>query len=793
MEERKWARFLPWIILLLALLIRLWGLNFSLPLIYHVDEERFCQIALNYLRGDLNPHFFHVPSLYTYSVAGLWKIFYLVGHGLGLDGKFASPEAFLAGFGRNPTIYVLLGRLLTLILSVATILGLYFLGKRYGNAWVGTLAAIALTFSPEHNKISHYLAPDGPMLLFLVLSSIEIVKIFETGKLKHYFLSGLFAGLAFTTKYGGHFLVLPLLLAHFFRGQGTKGNWRKSFFHPGIPIWGVTFLIIFFLGTPYALLDFPTFWRDFRWQSSHLFSLGHFGSSTAQPAWLFYLQYGFAENTGLLFQFLVYAGLIIMLLGRRKKDLILLSFPLLLFLLMGTWKTRATRYLLPLTPFFILIGAIGLGRLTDFWRKLLETFKPLSRISPQKAATALFIILIFPSALKVLRFNYSLTQEDTRTTAKHWIEANIPPGTRLALESYCPQVSRKRYRVTYRHALYQADLEWLARRRIDYLIVSDIMSARFTRYPEEFPAEARFYQSLEEKAILVKVFAPRWDEYLLDLHNPTLKIYRLSRLPDPSFPGNFASLSQRIRLSRKDKTQWEIATSLVAVSRKQEEQLVRNLYLRGEDKDGKEVFVFYFHPQDVKPEEVIRSAAKQRVGLLRPGTKLYLGYEVRFLRQPLRTAPEAFYRQEINLVTLISEKLECPVLDFLFYYQSVEGERGEDYFQKIWLEKENSSWRMKAAVYGGELRWGNDVVLNPWVELVDPVSGRKQRVVIFSGRLGGGTEAAKGPAEIDVQVPDGGENFKVMIGYDFYADGDLPGSAGGPRTIPLTPPPPLTE
>ncbi len=100
---------------------------------------------------------------------------------------------------------------------------------------------------------------------------------------------------------------------------------------------------------------------------------------------------------------------------------------------------------------------------------------------------------------------------------------------------------------------------------------------------------------------------------------------------------------------------------------------------------------------------------------------------------------------------------------------------------------------MKASVYGGELRWGNDVVLNPWIELVDPEHERKQKVVIFSGQLGGGSETAKGPAEIDVELPFKGDNFTLLIGYDFYADGDLPDRAGGPRTIPLTAPPNLVE
>ncbi len=783
---------LPWIILLLALGIRLWGVNFSLPFIYHVDEERFSQIALNYLRGDLNPHFFHVPSLYTYSLAGLWKLYYYVGHSLKLGDKFLTNKAFIDGFGRDPTVYILLGRGLTVILSVGTILATFFLGKYLAGPWVGTIAALFLIFSPEHNKISHYLAPDAPMVFFLVLSYFFIFKVYETGRLRHYFLSGLWAGLAFTTKYSGHFLVLPLFLAHAFRAQEKKERIWRTLFHPGLFLWAICFLAVFFLGTPFALFDHQTFWRDFRWQSSHLFSLGHFGSSTAQPAWLFYLQHGFAENGGPLFQFFIYAGIIFLLLRRQKKDLILISFPLTLFLLMGAWKTRATRYLLPLAPFFIIMGAIALGQIMSYWKILAGKTRLKSlRLAPISAALLVGIFL-FPSAGKVVRFNIALTQEDTRTTAKHWIEANIPAGTRIALESYCPQISRGRYRITYRHALYQADLEWLARRRIDYIIISDIMYARFTRFPKEFPQEAQFYLSLDEKAVLVKTFEPRWNEYLLDLHNPTLKIYRLSRLPDPSFPGNFNSYSQLIRLQKDENNNWHLASSLRADFFAQKEEACQNIYLRAEDAEGKKIFFVYLYEGEIKPGHEITGHANYQLGSLKPGTKIYVGYEVRFLRLPLKENPQAFFPKEIKLAEISSSELAQPYLEYTFYYHRLAGERGEEYAIKIFFSRENATLKMKASVYGGELRWGNDAVLNPWVEIINPETDQKTRINIFSGLLGSAEGATQGPAEYETVLRNISSGFRLAIGYDHYLDGDLPAKAGGPIRILLAPPPNLS-
>jgi hypothetical protein len=518
-------------LIILAFVARTGGINFGLPYILNVDEAQFARVSMGYFTKGLNPHFFHVPTLYTYMVSGLWGVYFVSGK---ISGKLPDVGALAARLNQDPTIFYLIGRMLTVFLSVATVLLVYLIGRKMYNFRMGFLAALFLIFSPEHNKISHYMEPDSPMIFFLCLSFLFIWFIYTRGEKKFYLLAGVAAGLATATKYGGQILFLPLVLAHLFYCLENKVPLRKAIFSSNLILSGGAFLLSFLAACPYAVLDFPTFWRDFRWQSRHLYTVGHFGDSTADPAWLFYLKYGFRENVGRWSQFLVAGGMLYAFIRHRKKDLLLLSYPLVLFIIIGGWKTRATRYMLPLAPFLILLGAL-------FLDAFLSRLKGLSLSRPWRlkipplaekiVGAGLVLLFLLAPAYKVVMVDRSLTQQDTRILAKEWVERNIPKGTRIALESYCPPLPPQAYELSYRHTLSQVNPGWLSSRKIQYVITSSAMSARFVRFPKEFPQEAHFYQSLDQSAVLIKSFAPAWEEYkndppLTDLHNPTIKIYR---------------------------------------------------------------------------------------------------------------------------------------------------------------------------------------------------------------------------------------------------------------------------
>jgi 4-amino-4-deoxy-L-arabinose transferase-like glycosyltransferase len=781
-----------WTILVLALLVRSWGINWGLPFIYHVDEERFFQIAKKYLAtGNLNPRFFHVPTFYTYSLAAVWEGYYTVGK---FTGTFSSRQEFMESFVRNPTPFLLLGRLITLLLSVAAILVVYSIGKRMFGLGAGALAALMLIFSSEHNKISHYMVPDSPMVSFLVFSFYFIWRICEEGKAKFYLLSGLFAGLAFGTKYGGHLLVLPLLLAHIFYHRQKKTTWLRVIFSPKLVLWGVIFVLVFLAVCPYSVLDFKVFWRDFRWQSAHLYSLGHFGSSTAQPAWLFYFQYGFAENIGLLLQFAVYGGVILAFFRRRKQDIVLLSMPLVLFLMMGGWKTRAVRYLLPIAPFFILAGGSFLDWLSDRLSRLLSGVK--KNLVPAARKQVLVAILtaavfLFPSAFKVLRFDDTLAGEDTRTTAKHWIEANIPQGTKIALESYGPQISSKRYKLTQRLTLSQVDVDWLARRKVRYVIVSDIMSARFARYPDEFPKEAAFYKSLEERAVLIKTFKPAWDEYLLDLHNPTLKIYRLGSYPDISFPGNFSRYSQAVTLDKKGGG-WALESRLNGEILNPRDEKIRCLYVRITDASGKEAGRLVLHQGGILDSGEISYAGSQNIDAIPAAANIFIGYEYGFTSGLAPDPAEVPLKKEFPLAQNFSTA-EPRAYEAVFLYTPFPNSRGDDYVQSVTLTRAGGSWTLSSEIRGGELRWGDDYVLNPLVRITDGDGKEIIKWVLAEGKVGSYDAQEKGPLRKSTAVDNLPDGFRVFVGYESYFDREWPERAGGPAFIELKLPPPPSK
>ena len=306
-DDGEQTRVILAFIIVLAIATRVAGISFGLPHLYHVDEARFAKISITYFTGDLNPHFFHVPSLHTYAVAGLWGVYYFGGK---MAGKFTSSANFMEAFEEDATPHVILARLLSVLLSVGTILIVFYLGKSMYNPRVGALASVVLVFSPVHNKISHYMVPDVPMVFFLMLSFLFIWFIYVRGDTKFYILAGLFAGLATATKYGGQMLFLPLFLAHIFYVLDNKKPITSIFFSHKLILSVMFFLGGFLAGCPYSVLDFAKFWNDFKWQSQHLLQEGHYGSSTAQPAWLFYLRYGMAENLGKIAQYLVYGGVL---------------------------------------------------------------------------------------------------------------------------------------------------------------------------------------------------------------------------------------------------------------------------------------------------------------------------------------------------------------------------------------------------------------------------------------------------------------------------------------------------
>jgi hypothetical protein len=123
------------VIVAIALLLRLWGSSFGLPYLYRPDEPNKIAMAQNMLKtGDLNPHYFLKPTLFIYLNALAYIPYYLVGshpRALQTPNDIPAPTMLTMGVGRTdmPTT-LLLGRILTTLFAVLSVMLTYVVGKQ---------------------------------------------------------------------------------------------------------------------------------------------------------------------------------------------------------------------------------------------------------------------------------------------------------------------------------------------------------------------------------------------------------------------------------------------------------------------------------------------------------------------------------------------------------------------------------------------------------------------------------------------------------------------------------------
>jgi hypothetical protein len=208
------------LILLLALSIRLLGINFGLPYVFFPDEAMLVNHAMAFGTGDLNPHSFIYPSLYMYVLFLIYGMTYAGGW---LLGAFGSTDDFIRLFFTDATIFYLPGRLIAAFSGVASVGLVYKLGRRAYSPAVGLIAAAILAFSVLHVNYSHFVKTHVPAGLLVIVTIWLAWSIYE-GKdsWRRYCLAGATAGLAASTVYHAGFALISVFVAHWLHSQKTN-------------------------------------------------------------------------------------------------------------------------------------------------------------------------------------------------------------------------------------------------------------------------------------------------------------------------------------------------------------------------------------------------------------------------------------------------------------------------------------------------------------------------------------------------------------------------------------------
>jgi 4-amino-4-deoxy-L-arabinose transferase-like glycosyltransferase len=417
----------PAAILLVAALVRFWGIWFGLP---HTqarpDESVVAGIAVHFFSGDLNPRFFDYPTLFMYALAALDLAYFAVGR---LTGAFLSVPHFLASFESNWSPFYLIGRSLAALLGTATVLVVYRLATRLFGARVGLIAATFLALSFLHARDSHFGVTDIPAAFLICGSLYVLVSAHVDRGPQRFFLAGLLAGLATSTKYNAALLVVPMLASQAIEIVDAKREGRRPFADHRLWLFLAPFAIAFLWGTPYAVLDPDGLLQGFKRVAAHL-QEGH-GLDLGR-GWTYHLAISLRYAVGWPVLVAGLGGMLLIAWKQPRTALLLCSFPLAYYIAAGSGRTLFVRYVIPIVPFLCITAGVAVDSVA---RRLAAGLARSGEAGSPRTASAIAAVLaaaaVLPSAANLLQFDYLLGRTDNRIIVADWIRERVPQGASL--------------------------------------------------------------------------------------------------------------------------------------------------------------------------------------------------------------------------------------------------------------------------------------------------------------------------------------------------------------------------
>jgi 4-amino-4-deoxy-L-arabinose transferase-like glycosyltransferase len=505
-------------IFVIALIVRLVGIRFGLPNIYTADGENRVVTAVGIIvSGDLNPHWFgHPGSTVIYLFSLNYAVVYWIGR---LIGTFSSPTDINLLFQNDPTLFYLIGRAWSAIIGAGSVILVYKLGQKIWNQNAGLLAALFLAFAPLHQHWSQIARTDIPATFFVLLAVLFCLRLLDRGDWQSYGLAGLFMGLAVATKFNMAVVVFAMLTAHFLRPQR---QWS-------LLIWGaVSAMLGFFVAAPFVILD----WGNALPQMLHENRSVHPGAERLSGLANFWwylrnpLFYGLSVPVALLAAWGGIQSLVNIVhdirknsfhtLSRRTRQvLILLSFPVLFFILIGTANLRWSHWVVPLLPFGTLFAAVTLSSILDHL--------PTKKGRRLATIVVILVLLLTPAALEIIRTDYQKTQPDTRTLAQEWFAANTPEGVKVGAEWYTGMWWSKTIDLVEEPSVALKPLSYFQDQGAKYLVTSSNVYDRFFAEPDKYPEYVAAYENIFSTLPLVHEFTPDpWRR-----PGPLIRIYAL--------------------------------------------------------------------------------------------------------------------------------------------------------------------------------------------------------------------------------------------------------------------------
>lgn len=424
-----------------AFVLRIWGIRMGLPSLLHPDEWRIVNPALA-MGGtlDLNPHQFDVGSGMMYLCLTLFGIYFGLGHLLGV---FPTVEDFGISFFVDPTPFYLIARGTSVFFGLAAVYVAYLIGKRLLDRWAGIGAALLVAVHPEHVTRSHFAYPD-PMMVFFILIAIYVMVAERQDRpsFRTDVLVGLLLGIAGGAKSLAVFAVPGYVVWRLLDARAW-GAAKRSL---AVVVGGAACCAGLFVTSPYLFLD----WGTARYQmfggidaDGAAASGGDVGGANLEA--IQNLQ-GSAlterrETASRMLSHIVgpeglaVAGTLAALVGlvwaASRRPALVVAFVVAatvnaaFFILNIRYMQR---WMFPAVTWLWVFGGVGSAVvLSKLSSRTGTAWRPIAGV----LLSATLVIVPLSDALGRAA---DIAADDTRVTARQWIEGNIPDGSTIVLD-----------------------------------------------------------------------------------------------------------------------------------------------------------------------------------------------------------------------------------------------------------------------------------------------------------------------------------------------------------------------
>jgi 4-amino-4-deoxy-L-arabinose transferase-like glycosyltransferase len=464
--SRAWTLWLGLGLLALgAFLLRALTIRQSLPFVDHPDEPNPIDYVVGMLRtGDPNQQFFQKPSLYIYLLLAALQAHYRWGQAAGLYGEIAEMVVTTHTVTTLPGFF-LTARLVTAAFAALTVLSAYGLGVRGWGRGAGLAGALFVAVSPFHLRFSQWATTD---VLATFLSSLSLgaaLLALRGGRWSAYLVAGAFAGLAASAKYNAGAVAGAIVVAAALRAwEGEPATLARRLWREGVKLAlaGAMAIACFVAGTPYALLSWGQVGGGIARQwNNYGGANGHY-----RGAWNVagYGEFFLFDGLGVAGCLLTLAGLGMMAWRRPRTLAVWLGFALPSLLV---HLSRATHFMQNMLP-LVVACALPIGVAVS------ELPRLLGRRAPRMAPLVLALLLALTALPPLARSLATVGRQaagDGRLELLAWIEAEAPPGSRIAAELK-PVPGPTEARWTDAPFLPAHDLAWYRAQGYAYLVAS---------------------------------------------------------------------------------------------------------------------------------------------------------------------------------------------------------------------------------------------------------------------------------------------------------------------------------